>query len=97
MTLNQQWVLVTDITKVLSPYFPDCPIAGPSLSGDDQTHLVAAQTQLLCLIIRFGHVMDKAYNKTCITGSKTYVLASSVMDWGEMPNADKGKKVRTHC
>jgi hypothetical protein len=36
MTLNQQWVLVTDITKVLSPYFPDCPIAGPSLSGDDK-------------------------------------------------------------
>jgi hypothetical protein len=28
-TLNQQWVLVTEITKVLSPYFPDRPIAGP--------------------------------------------------------------------
>jgi hypothetical protein len=52
------------------------------LSGGDQTHLVAAQKQILCLMIRFGHV----------TGSKTYVLASSMMDWGEIPNADKGKK-----
>jgi hypothetical protein len=32
MTLNEQWVLVTEIiTKVLSPYFPDCPIAGQKI------------------------------------------------------------------
>jgi hypothetical protein len=29
ITLNQQWVLVTQITKVLSLSFPDFPVLGP--------------------------------------------------------------------
>ncbi len=94
----EQWVLVTEIiTKVLLPYFPDCPIAEPRFVWWWPDTSCSCPTQILCLTIRFGHVMDKAYNKTCITGSKTYVLASSMMDWGEMPNAAKGKNVRTHC
>jgi hypothetical protein len=84
--------LLQRLPKYYLPISLTAQLRDQDLSGDDQTHLVAAQTQILCLIIRFGHVMAKAYNKTCITGSKTYVLASSMMDWGEMPNADKGKK-----
>jgi len=32
-------------------FFPNCPLAQQDLSGDDQTHLGAARTQIFCLII----------------------------------------------
>ncbi len=81
-TLNQQWVLIAKNTKVLSASF---------FSPTAKTHLGAAQTQILCLLIHTlwlcnGYkanilsllVFTYYTPKTCITRFEIYVWASSI-------------------
>jgi hypothetical protein len=51
--LNQQWILVANNTKVLfaSKISRIAQLSNQDVSSDEQTHLGAAHTQILCLII----------------------------------------------
>jgi len=51
--LNWQWVLIPDSAKsTVCFFFPlTAQLPNQDESSDDQTHLGAAQTQILCLII----------------------------------------------